>query len=149
MALGDVTTLGAGHVKAIEFLAASTAANGVPSGASAGISVDQLISLFGVVPQSAVLQIVSTAGSGVMTAVFRLWGRAVNGTWVPLGPGTDDTTKGRINLETAVDETTADALVHSETIINFVGFSRLYLELVSIGGTSTSVTAWLAVSRPN
>lgn len=148
-AIGDVTAVaGGGDVKAVELLASATATNSPPSGASAGLALGSLTQ-YGVAPESAVLAIASTAGSGTMTATFRVWGYLPvgGGIWVPLGPGADST-KGVVNLETAIGETGADTIRHSEVIENLGMFSRLYLEITAIGGTSTAVTAWLVVRRP-
>ncbi len=147
-AIGDVTGVGNGEVKAVELLASATATNSPPSGASAGLPVNTLAQ-FGAAPDRAALVIASTAGSGTMTATFRLWGRLPigGGLWFPLGPGTD-ALKGTLNLETAIGETGADTLRHSEVIENLGLFDRLYLEITAIGGTSTAVTAWVVVRRP-
>lgn len=145
-ALGDVTTI-TGEVKAVEVLASATATNSPPSGASAGIAVNDL-SLFGMAPEEAVLVIASTAGSGTMTATFRLWGEVPvgGGIWVPLGPGAD-ATKGTLNTGSAIGETGTDTLRHSEVVEHLGLFRRLYVEITAIGGTSTAVTAWLVVHR--
>jgi hypothetical protein len=147
-AIGDVTNVYAGEVKGIEMLASATATNSPPSGASAGLEINALRQ-FGKLPDKAALVIASTAGSGTMTATFRIWGRVPmgSGIWVPLGPGAD-ATKGVINLETAIGETGADTLRHTEMIENLALFDRLYLEITAIGGTSTAVTAWLVVRQP-
>jgi hypothetical protein len=146
-AVGDVTAI-SGDVRVVEVLASATATNSPPSGASAGIAVNDL-SLYGAPPSKAVLAIASTAGSGTMTATFRLWGYLPvgGGLWVPLGPGAD-ATKGVVNLEAALGETSADAIRHSEVLENIGLFQRLYLEITAIGGTSTAVTGWLVVRRP-
>jgi hypothetical protein len=136
-----------GDAKVVEMLASATAVNSPPSGASAGISVNDL-SIFGIPPARMVLAIASTAGSGTMTATFRLWGYLPvgGGLWLPLGPG-GDTTKGIVNLGAAVGETSADSIRHAEVIENPGSFQRLYLEITAIGGTSTAVTAWFVVRK--
>lgn len=145
-AVGDVTAVNGGEAKAVELLAATTATNSPPS-SNAGLSVNDLRQ-FGMLPDRAVLALASTAGSGTMTVTARLWGKLpmASGIWVPLGPGAD-ATKGQINSVAAIGETGSDALRHSEVVENLALFERLYLEITAIGGTSTSVTAWLVVRR--
>jgi hypothetical protein len=145
-AVGDVTSINGGEAKGIELLAATTATNSPPT-SNAGLSVNELRK-FGMLPDRAVLALASTAGSGTMTVTARLWGKLpmASGIWVPLGPGAD-ATKGQINSVAAIGETGSDTLRHSEVVENLALFERLYLEITAIGGTSTSVTAWLVVRR--
>ncbi len=145
-AIGDVTSLGSQEVKVVEILASATATNSPPTN-NAGVAVNDL-SLFGAPPQKAALVVASTAGSGTMTATVRLWGKLPvgGGIWMPLGPGAD-ATKGVINEGTALGETSADAIRHSEMVENLGMFERLYLEITAIGGTSTAVTGWMVVQR--
>lgn len=144
-ALGDVTTI-SGEVKVVEILASATATNSPPTN-NAGIAVNDL-SLYGMAPEEGVLAIASTAGSGTMTATFRLWGKLPvgGGIWVPLGPGAD-ATKGTLNTGSAIGETGTDTLRHSEVVEHLGMFDRLYVEITAIGGTSTAVTAWMVVHR--
>lgn len=146
-AIGDTTAIGNGEVKVVEVLASATATNSPPS-ANAGVAVASL-SQYGLVPQKGALVIASTAGSGTMTATFRLWGKlpVASGIWVPLGPGAD-ATKGVLNTGSAIGETGTDTLRHSEMVENLGMFERLYVEITAIGGTSTAVTAWMVVQRP-
>lgn len=148
-AVGDVTTIIGADSKAIELLAATVATNGQPSGASAGLDLHEVSTLFGgFFPDQVTLVVESTAGSGTMTVTCRLWGYLPfnSGKWVPLGTGAD-TTKGTINDGSAIGETIADGIRHAEPV-NLAGhFSRLYLEVTAIGGTSTSVTAWIVARR--
>jgi hypothetical protein len=143
MALGTVTSLG--DLVAIELLASATATNSVPSGTSAGLSVqDDIKPAFGgVVPDLMTLSLVSTAGSATMTVTARMWGfLAAAAVWVPVGTG-PDATKGVINGGVAIGETGADLIRHSETVAYLGHFQRVYLEITAIGGTSTAVTARL------
>lgn len=146
-AIGDITAISSGEVKVVEILASATATNSAPS-ANAGVAVNAL-SIYGVPPAKGALVIASTAGSGTMTATFRLWGKlpVASGIWVPLGPGTG-AAKGTLNTGSAVDETGADLLRHSEMVENLGMFERLYVEITAIGGTATAVTAWMVVQRP-
>jgi hypothetical protein len=141
-AVGDVTDLPGYERRAVELLAATTATNSPPT-SNAGLDLNTL-KVAGRYPDRAALVIASTAGSGTMTVTVRLWGKlpVASGLWVPLGPGAD-ATKGVLNLEAAIGETGADAIRHSEVIENLLLFERLYVEVTAIGGTSTSVTAWL------
>lgn len=142
MAIGDVTNIGP-NAKAIELLASSTATNSPPAGASAGLEVNTIYSAFGRVPDTMSLRVWSTAGSGTMSATFRLWGYdPLVADWMPVGTGAA-ATKGVINEGGALDETAADELRHTE-LVDFVGhFSRVYLEITAISGTATAVKAAL------
>ena len=142
MALGDVTRNGCNTTMVL--LASATATNSAPSGATAGVAMKSL-AVKGVLQQTASIIIASTAGSGTMTAGFRIWGYlAAPAVWVPLGTGTA-TAKGQINAGVAIEEDEANTLRHAEPISNIFTFDRLYLEIESIGGTNTAVTGWLVV----
>ena len=143
MAIGDVTQVVTGSLYKVELLASVTATNGAPSGASAGLEINALRG-FGSIPSTVCIEVVSTAGSGTMTATYRVWG--YGGTnWFPLGTGGTGTTKGTLNSGSADTEVSADALRHVETL-NYPGFfSRLYLEITAIGGTATAVTGFVRV----
>lgn len=153
MVIGEVTNyFGANSVndvKAICLLPSATATNGPPTRASDGLGLAAVWAMFGSAPIDANLVIFSTAGSATMTATFRLWGYHPIGAgyWVPLGPGAD-ATKGVINSLTAVGETSADAILHSEPIALLgIAGARLYLEITAIGGTSTAVEAHVVCRR--
>lgn len=143
MALGDITDNGIS--KEIELLASATGTNSPPSGAAAGIAINDA-RLYGKNPDRARLIIYSTAGSGTMTATFRLWGYSAAGSvWVPVGTGTG-AAKGTVNAGAAIDETGTDAIRHSELVELWGHFDRLYLEITAIGGTATAVTAQLLIA---
>lgn len=146
-AIGAFTNLDQGSI-AIELLSTTSATNGTPSGASAGLALSTIVSYFGGVPDPMTLLLESTAGSGTMTVTARLWGYTPldGGTWVPLGTG-GDTTKGTINAGNAIGETTADRLLHAEPFQLTGSFQRYYLEVTAIGGTSTAVKAYLLARR--
>lgn len=148
MAIGATTTLTPG-LFAVELLASATATNSPPSGTSAGLAMNFLTTALGLVPNTLSLAIVSTAGSGTMTATFRLWGYLPTpiAQWVPLGPG-GDTTKGTINEGNAIGETGSNQILHVEPVDFPAHFTRLYLEITAIGGTATAVTAWLLGRSP-
>lgn len=145
MALGDVTVIIPGQLARVELLASVVAANGAPSGGSAGLEINAL-NLFGRIPQQVAVKLKSTAGSGTMTVTGRLWG--YDGLdWNPLGNGSDGTTKGVINSGNAITEVSADKLAHLEPVSLPAFVTRLYFEVTAIGGTSTAVTAYVQVAR--
>jgi len=147
MALGDITTIET-DLKAIEILASATATNSPPASATAGIATDLIRQCFGSFPEVMSFVATSTAGSGTMTATFRLWGMfgtlagASNGLWCPLGAGTD-ALKGVLNDGTACGEVSTDLLRHAEPVTFPAHMSRLYVEITAIGGTATAVTCFL------
>lgn len=145
MANGDITRTSCNT--AIQMLTAATATNSTPSGASAGVAIKDLV-VRGVLPETATVLVVSTAGSGTMTSTLRLWGyHEVSTAWVPLGTGTDPATTGTLNAGTALAEDEANSLRHCEPVTNIATFDRLYLEIVAIGGTATALSAWLVVAN--
>ena len=135
----------------IKLLTAATAPNSPPSGATAGFAMklgDQpgrpnegfLVSSLG----ECLLTVASTAGSGTMTCTLRLWGYdALTATWAPLGTSTTLSNRGVINEATALGEDVADSINHREIVESLKHLSRVYLEVVAIGGTSTAISAWL------
>lgn len=144
MALGDVTT--SGDRITIELLASAIATNSPPSGSSAGISVQAIAdaNVYGI-PRNVSLILASTAGSVTMTVSARLW--AYDGTrWLPVGTG-GDSTKGMLNNGATIGETGSDTIRHVEPVDLIEHFQRLYLEIVTIGGTATAVTGYLAWYR--
>jgi len=143
MAVGDITQTQ--QTKSIKLLEAATAANGVPIGTpTAGVSVGELLK--GAAPADAVVFIASTAGSGAMTATFKVWGfSTAAGAWAPLGVDATAASRGLLNGGSAVDEVSTDAIRHTEPLACAWAFDRLYLEITAIGGTATAVSAWLVV----
>lgn len=149
MALGDITVFG--WNLSIELLASRTTTNNPPSAATDGIDLNSLRPAAGrPVSTTGGIYLYSTAGSGTMTVQGRVWGY-VSGPnkWFPLGSGAD-ADKGKLNEAvagtfTTIGETTSDQLLHVEPIRNLGLLHRLYLEITSIGGTSTAVTAKLIV----
>lgn len=121
-------------------LSAATATNGQPSAASDGIELPSGA-------HRAALLLDSTAGSGTMTVTVRIWGyEPKTAKWYPLSIGADssagDTTNtaGWMNGGNAIVEIDADELRHFEAIEDLGHFSRLYAQVVAIGGTATAVT---------
>lgn len=146
MAIGD-TVETSPDVYRFECLASTTATNSPPSGESAGLDMNVVVGTLGGVPREMHAVVISTAGSVTMTATIKVWGY-VDATvgWVPDGTGAD-TDKGKLNAGTALGETSADSIKHSE-VRTFLGhYKRVYFEITAIGGTSTAVTGYLVGSR--
>lgn len=136
MALGDTTTTLDGQAYAVELLASVTAANGIPSGASSGLSINALMN-FGPVPSTIRVGIRSTAGSGTMTVTARVWLRA-GGNWF---------VAKALNGGSAIAETGTDSIAYSEEVSTLFCADRIYLEVTAIAGTSTAVTGYALVGR--
>jgi hypothetical protein len=124
----------------VQLLNAATAANGAPSGASAGLELNSIK-----YANDGAIVLKSTAGSGDMIVTCRLWVYStVSATWHPAGsPGSSDATIGTINAESAMGETGTDAISHAEGVTGLRHFDRIYLEITAIEGTSTAISAWL------
>ena len=148
MAIGTVTDLG--PCRSIELLASATATNGVPSAATDGLDMNLVAQgLAGKRPEKVSIVVASTAGSGTMTVTCKLWGYCPGAaTWVPLGTDETAANKGLLNDGDAIPEgPTADTITHAEPLEQQFDFSRLYLEITAIGGTSTAITAWIQWQR--
>jgi hypothetical protein len=137
MALEAKTDTIAGSSYVIELLASATAANGIPSGASAGISCNTIG-----FKNSIRVGVKSTAGSGTMTVTLRVWGRA-GAIWFRLKDLNASSTAP--STAVAIAETSADAIQYSECVDGISGCDRIYLEIVAIAGTSTAVTGYAIV----
>ena len=132
----------------LKLLAAATAANSPPSGATAGYALRGLNS--GTIDRrwrgqnDGVLLLKSTAGSGTMTVSGRVWAYSnLLAQWFPLGQSATEADRGKINVDGTVDEDGADTLRHAESISGLGAFDRIYFEITAIGGTSTAVDVWL------
>lgn len=141
MALGDITTTIAGQSFAVELLASATAANGIPSGAAAGIATNALKNN-NRLPDRIRVGVKSTAGSVTMTVTLRVWGYAA-GVW--FGIKDLNASSAAPSTAVAIAETSADAIQYSEEVSGISGCSRIYLEIVAIGGTNTAVTGYAIV----
>ncbi len=129
-------------VEKYRLLNAATATNSAPSGDRAGIPI-------GGVLDRGTIAVKSTAGSGTMTVTLKLWGYvAPLEAWVPLGTHATDATRGVLNQGVAIGEVVANSLEFAELVDGLSTFSRLYLEITAIGGTSTAVSAWLIPRKP-
>lgn len=148
MALGTVTTRG--DLVFIEVLASATATNSPPSGASAGVAVEDIKAAFGgIVPDDLTFRLASTAGSATMTVTIKQWGYHATPVtqWSPTGTGTG-AAKGIMNGGAAIDEgPVSDVISHSEPVSLAAHFERVYYEITAIDGTSTAVTAWLVARQ--
>lgn len=122
-----------------KILTAVTAANGIPSGATAGVPLRGPLCTvdYDVGDVDALLAVVkSTAGSGTMVAKVKIWGYVTGAAcWVPLL---------FLNAGADIAEAGADNLAHSEIVRGVRECSRIYAEVVSIGGTATAVEVWIA-----
>lgn len=139
----------------LQLLSAATATNGAPSGATAGfdLRMGQNAGKFNEgflrsMLEECVLVLKSTAGSGVMTVTVKLWGYNPRpDEWVPLGTHTVDANRGVLNESTAIGEVVSDKLQFAQIVAGLKHFTRVYLEITAIGGTSTAVSAWLLASH--
>lgn len=122
-----------------KILTAVTAANGIPTAATHGVplrgplcAVDDSIG-----DVDRVLAIVkSTAGSATMVAKVKIWGYVVGAAaWVPLL---------FLNAGADIAEVSADVIRHAEIVSGVRECSRLFAEVVSIGGTATAIEVWIA-----
>ena len=134
MGLGTETDIIFGESKQVEILASAVATNSAPSG-----TVGADLNLFRVnrgspLPLSIRVGCVSTAGSGTMTVTLRVWLKTPAG-WV---------VAKSLNSGSAIAETSADSLAYSEEV-SLLPATRIYMEIVAIGGSSTAVTgyAWI------
>ncbi len=140
MTLAAVTDTVANQSFVVELLASVIAANGIPT-TTAGISTNSL-KILGKVPDKIRVGVASTAGSATMLVALRVWLRA-GGIWFRA----KDLNASSAAPHTAVSipETSADAIQYSEEVSGIAGADRLFLEVVSIGGTSTAVTGYAIV----
>lgn len=143
MALGAPTDTITGESFVVELLASATAANGAPSGATAGIDASLLRNPRGDrIPDAIRVGVNSTAGSGTMTVALRLW-QYSGGVWfVAQALAADPSTPYTAGT---IPETSADKIAYSELVFGLSGASRLYLEIVAIAGSSTAVTGYAMV----
>ncbi len=143
MAIGATTMSGSGGRSAkVELLASVTAANGAPSGGSAGLATSTLSALNAKWHERAKIAVASTAGSGTMTVTLRLW-LYTGGTWFAHQPLNASATAPHTAV--AVPETGTDAIAYSEDVPGLAMAERLFLEVVAIAGTSTAVTGYVLV----
>lgn len=127
----------AGSSYTIELLASAIAANGAPSGASAGISANAIQ-----YRDAIRVGVHSTAGSGVMTVALRLWQYSGDIWFVAQALAADPATPFTAGT---IPETSADSISYSEWVYGLAGAARLYLEIVAIAGTATAVTGYAIV----
>ncbi len=149
MALEDITTTLSGEGKVVELLSSAIVVNGIPSTSTDGISTNSL-HINGKRPSKIRVSVHSTAGAGAMTATMRLWLRAA-GIWFVAKPLA--ASRSAPQTAVAIAETTADAISYSENVKGIDGADRLYLEIISIGGSAAAkadlALATLAAGRLN
>lgn len=149
IALKNTTPGTAGNVTITEGVAdAGFAVTGMTGGAdNVGVSLTGGGATPAPRPDAGIIFVTSVAGFGTMTAgatAPRLWGYSSSAKeWFPCGTGAD-ATKGCLNFGTALGETSANLVTHSERVQGLSAFERLYLEITATpGGTSTAISAWL------
>lgn len=155
-ALGDVTFGGAGNnvKRTICLLAAATATNSPPAAATAGVPSYGCTSadMMHVNPKGAFFlgkgpdvgrvaaQVVSTAGSGTMTAKVTIWGYLE-------GTGINQWVKVKaLNGGSDIAETSTDKIAYHEVVDGLGVYDRLYAEVVAIAGTSTAIEVYLTTT---
>lgn len=91
-------------------------------------------------------QVESTAGSGTMDVTLRAWGRSPYTYKYGLMGSADATEslRGVLHAGAAIEEDGANRLVHNEPVSGLSAYDRIYMEVVSINGTSTAVDCYLA-----
>lgn len=92
-------------------------------------------------PTECTLFISSTAGSGVMTGTFTLWGYLVaTGKWYPI----------QVNAGAALAElaTPGDTIRYTQLYTQLGHYDYLNLQLTAVGGTATAFEAWITNSKP-
>lgn len=157
MAVGDVTLFR--NIKRTVCLATGLiATNGQPTDAAeativlaAGVvpayapnpvyaAADQGAFFSGENPAQSTLAISSTAGSGVMTGTFTLWGYLrETAKWYPI-----QVSGGAALAELALP---GDTIRFTQDLQNIGRFDYLYLQCSAIGGTATAFEAYLVTSR--
>jgi hypothetical protein len=129
-----------------KLLSAATAANSAPSAApgNAAATGFWLKAKGGgsIHPASsvAIIAVRSTAGSGTMNVLVKLWGYCEkNSAWEPLGGDPSDALRGVINDGNYIGEDGANTIRHQEVITHLDQLDGIYAEIVDINGTSTAV----------
>ena len=82
--------------------------------------------------EATLLMKAAVAAAQTGSCSLRLWGYSTAlGEWVPVGTGSDATTKGILNGGASIGETKSDKLLHSEPLLLAGHFDRLYIEVLS------------------
>lgn len=137
--IATTETMGSGSFASTQMVnIGTTATNSPPTTATPGVALPHAT-------DRATLLIQTLAASGTVTATFKLWGYNNRlATWFPLGIDATAANKGVINGGNAVAEgPISDVIRHAEEVTALRAFSRVYLEITAIGGTGTSVAAYL------
>lgn len=153
MAQGDISLKQfATTLKLIEGL---TAANGAPSGApnatptagTPGAGVKARFDWFeraNLAIRDSSIVIANTAGSGAVAVTARLWlWHDVSALWFPAGKGVA-ANKGTLNDGAAIDSASA-VLRHVEPLVGLTHFDGIYIELLTLAGTTPAFDAYLVV----
>lgn len=142
----------------LQLLAAAIATNGVPTLATHGAAVQLQRSHTPATHDRMLVSVFSTAGSATMTVTIRLWGYAsfttpagvTTSKWLPVWvnePAQPDAVteakRGVLNAGIAIGEIGTDTLEFSQEVSGLRHFTRLYAEVVTIGGTNTAVDVWV------
>lgn len=142
----------------LRILAAATATNGQPTLATDGKPLRGPTALidanFGEADDAVVI-VKGGAAAVVNTVTVRLWGyNPAIPDWDPItvgysaAPGVvTDAMRGVLNAGSAIGEITADKLQHSERVFGLRNYTRIYAEIVAIGGVGNAVDVWLQSSR--
>jgi hypothetical protein len=100
--------------------------------------------------EDVICEVWSTAGTGVLTAVVRLWGYSFEAQqWLPVGitpAGGTDTNRGLLNNGVTIGEfaSPADKLLFAQPIGALKGFARVAAEIVgALGGAGTAISVQL------
>lgn len=123
-----------------------TAANGAPSGASAGVDLKN----FNADDGTLVFKVTASSGTRTLSAIVWLYYDGgqdnvdMGGLWAPAGTSTTPANRGHINQET--DVTGAADFNHAERIVGLRDAERLYIQIDADpdgGGSGGRVDAWL------
>lgn len=120
-----------------DFSATALSGGGATSSAAPTLTDGTLgVAINGLGPcDQALVLLRSVAGSGTMTASLKLWGwHEELDQWYMIGS---------LNGGSAVAETGTDSIQYAELVIGLRRFSRLYPQIVTLGGTGTEVELYV------
>jgi hypothetical protein len=145
----------------LQLLDGATATSNEPTAATDGVEIQRQQRSFAPSRHDRCLvSVFSTAGTGVLTATIRLWGYATfvdsGGTalskWLPVWvndaaqpDAVTDAKRGVLHAGVAIGELDAgdDFISFSQEVAGLRHFTRLYAQVVAIGGTNTAVDVWV------
>ena len=109
-------------------------ANGAPTLATDGASLDDFRGEFGKMPDAADAVITGQAAGGTLSCQIRVWlYYQSEGLWAPSGKG--GSTKGYLNDGAVLAETGTNTLRHTEQLVRSAA-QRIYFQLLSPTGNS-------------